>query len=80
MDGPTSDEPASASRTRRLGRRGEELPRLTPRSIGERRARQESGDRLDAVLCLVQAAVASRLEHYGLPDDIDPVEGWIAAT
>ena len=39
-----------------------------------------SGDRLDAVLCLVQAAVASRLEHYGLPDDIDPVEGWIATT
>jgi Protein of unknown function (DUF429) len=36
-----------------------------------------SGDRLDAVLCLVQAAVASRVEGYGLPDDIDAVEGWI---
>jgi hypothetical protein len=38
-----------------------------------------SGDRLDAVLCLVQAAIASRRERYGLPADLDPVEGWIAA-
>ena len=38
-----------------------------------------SGDRLDAVLCLVQAAMASRRAGYGVPDDVDPVEGWIAA-
>ena len=38
-----------------------------------------SGDRLDAVLCLAQAAAASRLERYGLPDEIDAVEGWIVA-
>jgi len=38
-----------------------------------------SGDRLDAVLCLVQAAAASRRPGYGLPTDIDPVEGWIAS-
>ena len=37
-----------------------------------------SGDRLDAVLCLVQAAVASRRPGFGLPLDVDPVEGWIA--
>ena len=37
------------------------------------------GDRLDAVLCLVQAAAASRRSGYGLPPDIDPVEGWIAS-
>ena len=37
------------------------------------------GDRLDAVLCLVQAAVASKRPRYGLPLDVDPVEGWIAA-
>lgn len=36
-----------------------------------------SGDRLDAVLCLVQAARASRREGYGLPSFVDPVEGWI---
>ena len=37
-----------------------------------------SGDRLDAVLCLVQAARASGIERYGLPERVDPVEGWIA--
>ena len=36
-----------------------------------------SGDRLDAVLCLVQAAWASTRPGHGLPDDIDPLEGWI---
>ncbi|MEO8526107.1 MAG: DUF429 domain-containing protein [Caldimonas sp.] len=36
-----------------------------------------SGDRLDAVLCLVQAAQASRRTGYGLPASVDPVEGWI---
>jgi Protein of unknown function (DUF429) len=41
-----------------------------------------SGDSLDAVLCLVQAAWAqARHEEgaalYGLPGDMDPLEGWI---
>jgi hypothetical protein len=41
-----------------------------------------AGDALDAVLCLVQAAWAQqRFEEgdlrYGLPDNIDPLEGWI---
>jgi hypothetical protein len=38
-----------------------------------------SGDSLDAVLCLVQAAWAERegAPRYGLPDSIDPLEGWI---
>jgi hypothetical protein len=41
-----------------------------------------AGDALDAVLCLVQAAWAQqRFEEgdprYGLPANIDPLEGWI---
>lgn len=41
-----------------------------------------SGDSLDAVLCLMQAAWAQsrRLaghERFGLPDGVDPLEGWI---
>jgi hypothetical protein len=41
-----------------------------------------SGDSLDAVLCLVQAAWAQSqylrgAPRYGLPDDMDPLEGWI---
>ena len=39
-----------------------------------------SGDRLDAVLCLVQAAWASAQPRYGLPADVDPVEGWIVTA
>jgi hypothetical protein len=41
---------------------------------------EASGDRLDAVLCLVQAARASRLPNDGMPSDVDPVEGWIPDT
>ena len=36
-----------------------------------------SGDRLDALLCLVQAAWASQQPGFGLPAEVDPVEGWI---
>lgn len=41
-----------------------------------------SGDRLDAVLCLMQAAWAWDQHRrgapmYGLPPDLDPLEGWI---
>ena len=41
-----------------------------------------SGDTLDAVLCLVQAAWAQRqgAPRYGLPADIDPLEGWIVTA
>ena len=38
-----------------------------------------SDDRLDAVLCLLQAAWACRqgTPWYGLPQDMDGLEGWI---
>jgi hypothetical protein len=41
-----------------------------------------SGDALDAVLCLMQAAWgASRgAPRYGLPEAIDPLEGWIVTA
>nr|WP_295770540.1 DUF429 domain-containing protein [Rhodoferax sp.] len=43
------------------------------------------GDALDAVLCLVQAAWASQKHAqgdplYGLPADLDPLEGWIVTA
>lgn len=39
-----------------------------------------TGDRVDAALCAMQAAWAwkRRDTNYGLPADIDPLEGWIA--
>jgi hypothetical protein len=39
-----------------------------------------SGDRLDAVLCLMQAAWAAGRPGYGLPGEIDPLEGWIVSA
>nr|WP_295786106.1 DUF429 domain-containing protein [Rhodoferax sp.] len=44
-----------------------------------------TGDALDAVLCLVQAAWASQKHAqgdplYGLPADLDPLEGWIVTA
>lgn len=38
------------------------------------------GDRLDALLCLVQAAWASTQPGLGLPAGMDAVEGWIATV
>jgi len=38
------------------------------------------GDRLDAVLCLVQAAWAVGQPNHGLPPDVDPLEGWIVSA
>jgi len=43
-------------------------------------AADASGDELDAVLCLVQAAWAAREPGYGLPARIDPLEGWIVSA
>jgi hypothetical protein len=39
-----------------------------------------SGDRLDAVLCLMQAAWASAQPGHGVPPGVDPLEGWIASA
>ncbi len=51
----------------------------------DRLADDASGDSLDAVLCLMQAAWAQgRFEAgdplYGLPPDLDPLEGWIVTA
>ncbi|WP_157272166.1 DUF429 domain-containing protein [Azohydromonas aeria] len=39
-----------------------------------------SGDRLDAVLCLLQTAWAGGRDDWGLPAGFDPVEGWIVGA
>lgn len=39
-----------------------------------------AGDRLDAVLCLMQAAWAAQRPGYGLPAAVDPLEGWIVTA
>jgi hypothetical protein len=39
-----------------------------------------SGDRLDAVLCMLQAAWARTQPCFGRPADSDPLEGWIVTA
>ena len=39
-----------------------------------------TGDRLDAVLCMLQAAWAAGRPRHGVPDGIDPLEGWITTA
>ncbi|MGB6327016.1 MAG: DUF429 domain-containing protein, partial [Methylocella sp.] len=43
-------------------------------------AEDPSGDRLDALLCAVQAAWSwtQREKGFGAPRNVDPLEGWIA--
>lgn len=58
--------------------------KLTP-SQADALVADASGDRLDAVLCLVQAAWAWRAHRagaprFGLPADVDPLEGWIVTA
>jgi len=43
-------------------------------------AADASGDALDAVLCLMQAAWASTRPDFGMPPDADPLGGWIASA
>lgn len=38
------------------------------------------GDALDAVICALQAAQAAVQPRFGLPQDLDPLEGWIATV
>jgi hypothetical protein len=38
------------------------------------------GDLLDAVLCSLQAGHAAVQPQFGLPRNLDPLEGWIAAV
>ncbi|WP_284619782.1 DUF429 domain-containing protein [Aquabacterium humicola] len=39
-----------------------------------------SGDALDAALCLVQAAWGQARPGWGLPANVDPLEGWIVSA
>ena len=53
--------------------------KLTPSQAGTLVA-DSSGDALDAVLCLLQAAWASLRPDWGLPEKVDAVEGWILSA
>jgi hypothetical protein len=53
--------------------------KLSP-ALHESLVADASGDRLDAVLCLLQAGWASQRPGHGLPAELDPLEGWITTA
>ncbi|GIZ52267.1 DUF429 domain-containing protein [Noviherbaspirillum aridicola] len=49
-------------------------------AIAARLLDDPTADLLDAVLCAVAAAWAARRPRYGMPEKMDPVEGWTAGA
>jgi len=86
-----SDTPAMQTPERRAHRRtilaalvagaaGLDVRLEVPPAIARRMLADGAGDLLDAAICGLQAAHASLLPRYGLPRDLDPLEGWIASV
>lgn len=59
----------------RLGLRLQLTPQLREQLLVD-----AAGDRLDAVLCLMQAGWAAHRPGWGLPPQVDPLEGWIVSA
>jgi hypothetical protein len=51
-------------------------------AIERRMVDDPSGDSLDAVICALQASCGQQYgsPRYGLPPDVDPIEGWIVTA
>ena len=86
-----SDTVAKQTADRRAGRRailaaieaggvGLDITAEIPPTWRRRIVAEGAGDLLDAVICGLQAGHASRRPHFGLPADLDPLEGWIASV
>ena len=88
-----SDTPAKQTAERRAARerivramaQGEPEAGLTvelPPALAQGAIEDASGDALDAMVCALQAALAARQAErgWGLPDAVDPLEGWIAGV
>ena len=68
---------AAMLRALQRGEGGFGLRLVAPRELHEEMRQDSSGDPLDALLCLVQAAWAEQQPGRGVPRGTDAVEGWI---
>jgi hypothetical protein len=86
-----SDTPAMQTPDRRANRRtilaaleagtaGLDVRLEATDTLARRMIADGAGDLLDAVICGLQAAHASLHDGYGLPRDLDPLEGWITSV
>ena len=83
--GARRDERAAIVDALRTGRHALALPIVIDDATAGALIDEGSADRLDAVLCAVMAAWAWRQHddghrRYGLPDVVDPLEGWIVGV
>ncbi|MFM8579791.1 MAG: DUF429 domain-containing protein [Planctomycetaceae bacterium] len=53
---------------------------VVPRRLRPRVLADGSGDLLDAAICGLQACRATLMPRWGLPQRLDPLEGWIATV
>ena len=79
------DEPRRAARADLVDALEQGRTRLALRLLLSRTQRElliedAGADLLDAVLCMVQAAWSAARPDFGLPESIDPLEGWIATV
>ena len=86
-DAPSKQTPARADARRRIVARLERDGLDGIRLHGDAQLissliQDGSGDRLDALLCALQAAwgVQRHERNFGLPTSMDPVEGWIVSV
>jgi hypothetical protein len=86
-----SDTPAKQTADRRTGRLailraieagtvGLDITAEIPIAWRRRIVADGAGDLLDAVICGLQAGHAARLPRFGMPANLDPLEGWIASV
>jgi Protein of unknown function (DUF429) len=76
-DTPSKQNPARRAARARIIR---SLSLDAPLKLRRMLLKDGSGDALDAVLCAVQAAGASRKRNFGLPSRIPAGEGWIISS
>lgn len=85
-DLPAAQTPARAANRRAIlrallaGEAGLAVALDTTSALSRRLVADGRGDLLDAVICGLQAAHAATQPDYGLPPDLDPLEGWIASV
>lgn len=86
-----SDTPAAWTEARRLNRHaivtsicagtaGLSIKLKVNSVLKKRLVDDPKGDLLDAVICALQAGHAAMTPDFGLPQDLDPLEGWIASV
>ena len=64
----------------RYGKAGLSTKLKSSLALQNRMIRDYKGDYLDAAICALQAAEVIKIRNFGLPKNLDTLEGWIALS